>query len=249
MGVSENGCHLCAPLVAKTTEDMREQMHFAHSQGADIVELRLDHISHFNPPVDLPLLLKDRPLPAIVTYRPTWEGGEYVGAEDARLDALRLAMNLGADFIDVELKAAPGFIANLQDRKSNGCKILVSNHNFETTPSAEAIGALVAKIVSCGADIVKFVTTAQKITDVANVFQILARCQVTFNCLVFPFAARLPQQAPSVNFGGVLEFHISLVNAAPRVTLHRDLLRLADLVLVFISPTAGSYPNASSTTA
>lgn len=33
-----------------------------------------------------------------------WEGGQYNGDEKPRLDALRLAMELGADYIDVELK-------------------------------------------------------------------------------------------------------------------------------------------------
>jgi len=37
--------------------------------------------------------------------RPTWEGGQYDGDEQSRLAALRLAMELGADHIDVELKA------------------------------------------------------------------------------------------------------------------------------------------------
>jgi 3-dehydroquinate dehydratase len=36
--------------------------------------------------------------------RPTWEGGKYDGDENQRLDALRLAMELGADYIDIELK-------------------------------------------------------------------------------------------------------------------------------------------------
>ena len=36
--------------------------------------------------------------------RPTWEGGQYDGDEQSRLAALRLAMELGADHIDVELK-------------------------------------------------------------------------------------------------------------------------------------------------
>ena len=38
--------------------------------------------------------------------RPIWEGGQYAGDEKSRLDALRLAMELGADHIDVELKVA-----------------------------------------------------------------------------------------------------------------------------------------------
>lgn len=36
--------------------------------------------------------------------RPVWEGGQYDGDEKKRLDVLRLAMELGADYIDVELK-------------------------------------------------------------------------------------------------------------------------------------------------
>ena len=38
--------------------------------------------------------------------RPNWEGGLYDGDENSRLDALRLAMELGADYIDVELQVA-----------------------------------------------------------------------------------------------------------------------------------------------
>lgn len=36
--------------------------------------------------------------------RPKWEGGQYDGDENKRQEALRLAMELGSDFIDVELK-------------------------------------------------------------------------------------------------------------------------------------------------
>jgi 3-dehydroquinate dehydratase len=39
-----------------------------------------------------------------VHFRPVWEGGQYEGDETKRQDALRLAMELGADYIDVELE-------------------------------------------------------------------------------------------------------------------------------------------------
>lgn len=39
-----------------------------------------------------------------VRFRPAWEGGKYEGDEKTRLDALRLAMDFGADYIDVELQ-------------------------------------------------------------------------------------------------------------------------------------------------
>jgi 3-dehydroquinate dehydratase len=36
--------------------------------------------------------------------RPQWGGGRYTGDESSRLEALRLAVELGADFIDIELE-------------------------------------------------------------------------------------------------------------------------------------------------
>lgn len=41
-----------------------------------------------------------------VHFRPIWEGGQYEGDETKRQDALRLAMELGADYIDVELEVS-----------------------------------------------------------------------------------------------------------------------------------------------
>jgi len=37
-------------------------------------------------------------------HRPTWEGGQYEGDDTTRFDTLRLAMELGVDYVDVELK-------------------------------------------------------------------------------------------------------------------------------------------------
>ena len=40
----------------------------------------------------------------LLHFRPISEGGQYEGDENKRQDALRLAMELGANYIDVELK-------------------------------------------------------------------------------------------------------------------------------------------------
>jgi hypothetical protein len=36
--------------------------------------------------------------------RPKWEGGEYDGEDETRFEALMLAMELGAEYVDIELK-------------------------------------------------------------------------------------------------------------------------------------------------
>uniref|UniRef100_A0A2N9E7U6 Uncharacterized protein n=1 Tax=Fagus sylvatica TaxID=28930 RepID=A0A2N9E7U6_FAGSY len=92
--------------MAESVDKMVINMDKAKQGGADLVEIRLDSLKSFNPNEDLKTLIKECPLPTLFTYRPKWEGGQYDhGDEKKRLDALRLAMEFGADYIDVELQA------------------------------------------------------------------------------------------------------------------------------------------------
>lgn len=54
----------------------------------------------------------------MVYFRPIWEGGQYDGDEKPRLDALRLAMEYGADYVDVELQVASFENLNSQSSKT-----------------------------------------------------------------------------------------------------------------------------------
>ncbi|CAI5471588.1 unnamed protein product [Closterium sp. Yama58-4] len=183
---SRSGCRICAAVTATTVGGMREQMAQAKAVGADTAELRVDHLTEFDPSVDLPALLNDRCLPVIVTCRPTWEGGKYADAdEEKRQQVLAMAMDMGAEFIDVELQVASDFIQkHVAPRRAaaagdgvTATRVIVSSHNYSVTPPLEELRALVARIEAAGADIVKFATTATDITDNARVFQILKEAQ------------------------------------------------------------------------
>ncbi|XP_062083319.1 bifunctional 3-dehydroquinate dehydratase/shikimate dehydrogenase, chloroplastic-like [Humulus lupulus] len=176
-GVSSPTLH-CTPLMGTTVEKMLLEMKKAKEFGADLVEIRLDCLTNFNPFLDLETLFKQCPLPTIVTYRPVWEGGQYDGDESKRQNSLRLAMEMGADYVDIELEVAHDFNNSICGTKPENFRVIVSSHNFHNTPSAEAIGNLVARIQATGADIVKIVTTALDITDCASIFQITSRSQV-----------------------------------------------------------------------
>ena len=54
--------------------------------------------------------------------RPKWEGGEYEGDEEPRFEALMLAMELGAEYVDIELKVcfAPHPFHLLRHRVTRG---------------------------------------------------------------------------------------------------------------------------------
>ena len=76
------------------------------------------------------------------------------------------------------VQVADKFMKLISGRKPDNCKLIVSSHNYESTPSSEELANLVAQIQATGADIVKIATTATEIVDVAKMFQILVHCQV-----------------------------------------------------------------------
>ncbi|KAL7080985.1 hypothetical protein ACP275_14G012100 [Erythranthe tilingii] len=205
VGMRKNQTLICAPLMADTVDQVVNLMHKSKATGADIVEIRLDHLKSFDPQSDIQKLMKECPLPTLFTYRPIWEGGQYDGDENTRFNALQLCMKLGADHIDIELKAAHEFNKFLNGDKPEKCKVIVSSHNYDSTPSSEELGNLVARIQAAGADIVKFATTAVDITDVARVFQITVHCQVPIIAMVMGERG-LMSRILCPKFGGYLTF-------------------------------------------
>ncbi|CAL4976259.1 unnamed protein product [Urochloa decumbens] len=202
---------LCVPLVARTVEEMVADAAAAAAAGGDLVEIRLDFIQGFRPREHLPLLLRGCPLPALVTYRPSWEGGQYEGDDTTRFETLRLAMELGVDYVDIELKVADKFMSFISGNKPEKCKLIVSSHNYEYTPSCEDLANLVARIQAIGADIVKVATTAKDIVDVSRMFQVMVHCQVPMIGLVMSEKG-LMSRVLAPKFGGYLTFGI--LNAA-----------------------------------
>ncbi|KAK9086585.1 hypothetical protein Syun_028979 [Stephania yunnanensis] len=221
---------VCAPVMGRSVEEMLVDMDKAKAGGADVAEIRVDYLRSFSPNRDLERLVRECPLSSLITYRPKWEGGEYEGDENSRQDALRLALELGADYIDVELKVAHEFINSINGKKPINSKIIVSSHNYHSTPSVEEIGDLVARIQSTGADIVKIATTALDVTDVARMFQITVNSHVPIIGLVMTERG-LISRLLCPKFGGFLTFgtiEAGVVSAPGQPTL-KDLLDVYDL--------------------
>lgn len=55
--------------MAESVDKMLINMDKAKQEGADLVEVRLDSLKSFNPYEDLKTLIKECPLPTLVTYR------------------------------------------------------------------------------------------------------------------------------------------------------------------------------------
>jgi 3-dehydroquinate dehydratase / shikimate dehydrogenase len=149
-------------LGVRTTAEALDALHAA-AAAADIAEIRLDLMAEF----DLPRLLEARPCPVVVTYRPEREGGRYGGSESERIAVLRRAIELGAEYVDVELDT----VGRLGERRGTG--VIVSSHDFSGMP-ADVAGRWRA-IKAAGADVVKVVGMAHEAREAVPILETLAR--------------------------------------------------------------------------
>lgn len=83
-------------------------------------------------------------------------------------------------FVIFILQVAKEFIRELRGSSAkSSTKIIVSNHNWEFTPLQEEIDTTIEQMWATGGDIVKYVTTAEDITDVSRVFHFLSEAKVS----------------------------------------------------------------------
>jgi 3-dehydroquinate dehydratase/shikimate dehydrogenase len=154
---------MCVSLMRETTDELMRSLR-ALPPEVGLAEVRLDAMSEF----DLERIIGGADRPLIITCRPEREGGRTRMAEDDRLDKLRRAARLGADYVDVELDS----VDRLGELPGTAQKI-VSYHDFERTP--DELEGIFRRIRHSGADVVKLAVRAEEIGDTARVLQLLRR--------------------------------------------------------------------------
>jgi 3-dehydroquinate dehydratase/shikimate dehydrogenase len=161
---------ICIPIIGRTQGEIEADMASA-ARLADVVELRMDYA----PGADLRRLLEKRAGPVIVTNRPAREGGAFTGPEDERLALLQTAVDLGAEYVDVEWDSVGrirrGGLARRSFGEGGRTKLIVSHHDFQRTP--EDLVRLHAEIVRSGADIAKIACMACNLRDNLRIFDLL----------------------------------------------------------------------------
>ena len=158
---------ICIPIVEKTTEKALRSIKQVN-RWADIIELRVDYLRG----VKLPLFLENRKKPFIVTNRRKDEGGQYKGEERKRLGVLQEALDLGADYIDVEFSVERSFLQRLlRDRR--GAQVILSFHDFRGTPSIKELQRLFGQMIQLGADVIKIVSFARSWEDNLSVLSLI----------------------------------------------------------------------------
>jgi len=115
-------------------------------------------------------IVGELPRPWIACHRSPSEGGQGSTDVSERLASLEEAVAVGAAFIDVEV-AMPD-VRHRARQVARNARLILSYHDFEGTPDAQALSDIVAREVQCGADICKLVTTCTSVDDNVRLLQL-----------------------------------------------------------------------------
>jgi 3-dehydroquinate dehydratase-1/3-dehydroquinate dehydratase/shikimate dehydrogenase len=158
--------------VSVACEEMGQALAMAKDSAkyADVVEIRLDSLSH----PEIEPFIKSLAKPLLFTNRPEWEGGSFAGPELERTGLLVKAVQHDCALVDLELKTAPELRAELLDvlLKHPQTGLIISWHDFSGTPSSDELGEILLQQIESGAHIGKIVTTANDPRDVLRVLNL-----------------------------------------------------------------------------
>lgn len=152
---------ICIAITESTIDSM---VRIANSTDSDLAELRLDYLDDFSEIEKIRNIRK----PKISTCMPVREGGRFKGSEKERIEILLSAIEF-SNFVTIELRTRK----SLRDRlikkaKETGVKVIISYHDFNSTPERKETLKILKKERAAGADIAKISFMPKNYADVVN---------------------------------------------------------------------------------
>lgn len=178
---------ICIPITS-ATQAKAIQVIERSAPAADAIELRMDVIAAG----DLSMLMAAarraseyvkiivtcrRPEEALIPETGGTATAKTVMTQAAKMNLLKQAVALGADFVDIELACGEKAISQLQAfrrKQKSFTQIIVSWHDIAKTPSLTKLKSIFQACAKTGADIVKIVPYARNREDNLKVLSLLA---------------------------------------------------------------------------
>ena len=168
---------ICTPLVGRTHEQVLAELALVLPKQPDLLEWRVDFFTAIdNTTAVLALASAIRAAaastPVLFTRRSTKEGGEPIPLSEEQVVALMTAICASGkvDLVDFEMNNAPAPLARVRAAAhDHGLQLLLSFHNFQSTPSKEELCERFAQAQTLGADIAKIAVMPQRLEDVLAV--------------------------------------------------------------------------------
>ncbi len=134
-------------------------------QGADLIELRLDHFLNLGVEPWIAGLKKYTTCPVLVTIRHKREGGNWQGSDTERLKWFKQILPY-ADAVDIELSSSKLIKPLRALTQGARKKLVISFHDFEKTPSLASLIRLARRAGRAQADAFKVATQINRVYDI-----------------------------------------------------------------------------------
>lgn len=132
--------------------------------GAEIAEIRLDGADLS--PADIGKIFS-LPCKLIATCRPSDQTDTH------RIKLLMTAIISGAAYVDLEVESTPESREEIiKAARLQGCQVILSYHNFETTPPKHELETIIDQCFFFGADIAKISCFSNSLADTARIISL-----------------------------------------------------------------------------
>lgn len=147
----------------------------AASLGAGLLELRVDTFTSIQPVrllASFEKLKKITELPILLTIRSAKEGGQ-AKLSDRERASLYSALIPFADLVDIELSSSGIRKIVVDSAKRAGKRVIVSHHDFESTPGDKKLSKIIESAREAGGDIVKIASMVRSQDDLKRLAGLL----------------------------------------------------------------------------
>ena len=162
---------LCGCLTDVPVAKLRSLLH--HPE-VDLLEWRLDVFFErhgLNETLEALSVLSAFPRhPVVVTNRPKHEGGAFGGTEALRFEILYRAVEAGAEWVDLEDRLGE---APIEDFQARNAKVLLSHHDFSTTPDRLTLQCFAETMARKKPDAIKIAAYARAPEDNLRVLELI----------------------------------------------------------------------------
>jgi 3-dehydroquinate dehydratase I len=217
---------VCAPLVARTREALVAETAAVAAKQPDLLEWRVDFFSAI---ADTEQVLQAAAairaaaggIPILFTRRAQREGGQAIALDEAQVLSLYEAVIAqgAVDLVDYEMDNDAGHLARVRElARLRGLPLVLSFHDFQRTPSSDALAARFAQAQAQGADVAKVAVMPQSIEDVHRLLGATLQASAELSIPVISMAmgglGAVSRLCGGV-FGSALTFAVGAAASAP----------------------------------
>jgi 3-dehydroquinate dehydratase / shikimate dehydrogenase len=162
---------VCAVVAARTATEMMSQIRLALAETRTL-ELRLDYLAtRAKRQALFAWLSAHRQRAALIaTCRRAEGGGLFQGSREEQIEVLAQAVKAGCGWCDLEVETAERVPIRELRRALSPARILISYHNFRTTPSN--LQPIVRRLRKMHGDAIKIATQSRSVSDSARVCEL-----------------------------------------------------------------------------